>query len=61
KLTCEYTTFLVDLYEKEKESTAAALWEARDALLYAFLDTGSISISLLHYHMIKHACLALKK
>ncbi|KAI8378880.1 hypothetical protein EDC96DRAFT_592445, partial [Choanephora cucurbitarum] len=59
KLNAQHTSFLIDFYEKK--NAAAVLWEARDALLSAFPDLGSISLSSLHYHLTKHASLTLKK
>ncbi|KAI8373983.1 hypothetical protein EDC96DRAFT_541631 [Choanephora cucurbitarum] len=54
----QHITFLIDSYQK---SAAAVLWEVRNALLSAFPEVDSITLSSLDYHLTKHASLTLKK
>ncbi|KAI9326006.1 hypothetical protein BD770DRAFT_302678, partial [Pilaira anomala] len=58
KLNSHHTDFLCEFYVK---NAAAVLWQARDALLSAFNNIESISLSSLHDHLVKHASLTLKK
>jgi transposase len=58
KLEPKHTDFLCQYYDT---AAAAVLWEARDALLSAFPDIQSITLSGLHKHLVQHASLTLKK
>lgn len=58
KLEGKHTNFLCNFYEQN--ATAVLLWEARYALLSAFPDLISITLTGLHKHHIKHTSLTLK-
>ncbi|KAI8885049.1 hypothetical protein K501DRAFT_284506 [Backusella circina FSU 941] len=58
KLEPKHTDFLCQYYDN---NAAAVLWEARDALISAFPDIKSITLSGLHKHLVQHASLTLKK
>lgn len=58
KLEPKHTDFLCQYYDS---NAAAVLWEARDALISAFPDLKSITLSGLHKHLVQHASLTLKK
>ncbi|KAG1060993.1 hypothetical protein G6F41_012506 [Rhizopus arrhizus] len=58
KLQPHHTNFLCMFYEKNLQ---AVLWQARDALLEAFSEIQSITLSGLHRHLVSHASLTLKK
>ncbi|KAG1155395.1 hypothetical protein G6F36_014396 [Rhizopus arrhizus] len=58
KLQPHHTNFLCVFYEKNPQ---AVLWQARDALLEAFSEIQSITLSGLHRHLVLHASLTLKK
>ncbi|CEJ00962.1 hypothetical protein RMCBS344292_18454 [Rhizopus microsporus] len=58
KLGPHHTDFLCEFYGKTPQ---AVLWQARDALLEAFHEISSITLSGLHRHLILHASLTLKK
>ncbi|EIE92185.1 hypothetical protein RO3G_16896 [Rhizopus delemar RA 99-880] len=58
KLQPHHTNFLCVFYEKNPQ---AVLWQARDALLEAFSEIRSITLSGLHRHLVLHASLTLEK
>ncbi|ORE20579.1 hypothetical protein BCV71DRAFT_280152 [Rhizopus microsporus] len=58
KLQPHHTEFLCELYDKTPQ---AVLWQARDALLEAFDEIESITLSGLHRHLASYASLTLKK
>ncbi|KAG1138552.1 hypothetical protein G6F37_010405 [Rhizopus arrhizus] len=58
KLQPHHTNFLCMFYEKNPQ---AVLWQARDALLEAFSEIQSITLSGHHRHLVSHASLTLKK
>ncbi|KAG1047050.1 hypothetical protein G6F43_010485 [Rhizopus delemar] len=58
KLQPHHTNFLCVFYEKNPQ---IVLWQARDALLEAFSEIQSITLSGLHRHLVLHASLTLKK
>ncbi|KAG1501326.1 hypothetical protein G6F53_011109 [Rhizopus delemar] len=58
KLQSHHTNFLCVCYEKNAQ---AVLWQARGALLEAFSEVQSITLSGLHRHLVLHASLTLKK
>lgn len=58
KLGPHHTDFLCEFYGKTPQ---AVLWQARDALLEAFHEIGSITLSGLHRHLILRTSLTLKK
>jgi hypothetical protein len=58
KLGGKHTDFLCNFYDG---NATAVLWEARDALLSAFPDLISITLSGMHKHLVEHASLTLKK
>ncbi|EIE76833.1 hypothetical protein RO3G_01537 [Rhizopus delemar RA 99-880] len=58
KLQPHHTNFLCVFYEKNPQTV---LWQARDALLEAFSEIQSITLSGFHRHLVLHASLTLKK
>ncbi|EIE79043.1 hypothetical protein RO3G_03748 [Rhizopus delemar RA 99-880] len=58
RLQPHHTNFLCVFYEKNPR---AILWQARDALLEAFSEIQSITLSGLHRHLVLHVSLTLKK
>ena len=58
KFEPKHTDFLCCYYDN---NAAAVLWEARDALISAFPDIKSITLSGLHKYLIQHTSLTLKK
>jgi transposase len=58
ELSDAHTTFLIDYYDN---NSTAVLWEARDAILEAFPDIGTIDLSNIYRHLVQHVTVTLKK